>query len=319
MNHGIDIFAEAKKLAALPEDSDSKNWAVAEHLIYKLNLPGLWAQICLMAAGLTEGAILKIWLLLEAVNGMRRQSGHWDAQLAQELLTKVQQQVDDLLKDDANSITRSRLLELRAYHGGWVYHATGDYNAAADCHRHTLVTATSDRGKAFARYNMIYEQLHASIVANDGSEGDRFKELLEAGSALRSVLGDDVAEDRRWAANIACHVAFFDWLVNHRIDIAEAVQAIEALNDETRPIFGSASAVMESLRILETEPDAAATIAYGIDSEGNVDWRSYALYIAGVADQKSGKRDMADAAWQEAMNIPNAKNGGHMIAAVISR
>ena len=62
----------AEELSEQPEVVDPNFWPHRKEIID--NQPKFWAEICHLAGLLTDNIILRIWLLIEFVNGWRRQN-----------------------------------------------------------------------------------------------------------------------------------------------------------------------------------------------------------------------------------------------------
>lgn len=114
---GHDLFNTAHALANLPEDTDSNDWEVRNEIIYAQNDPSLWQLICLVAATLETTPIITIWLLIEHINGWRRQTGKWDIAYAVEMMTRIRMKIEMLGKSHPRY---HRLLTLYHYHAGWI-------------------------------------------------------------------------------------------------------------------------------------------------------------------------------------------------------
>lgn len=316
-----NLFEEAQRLAQLSDETDSAKWEAAKRFLYELKLPDVWAKICLIACALTDHPVKRVWLLMECVNGLRRQSGRWDTSLATGLLEEIKCRIDALPSGiDLN--LRQRLTELWCYHGGWVLHPAGQFEQAAACHAAAVQLARKRgdvRAERLTWYNAGYEHLHALIVRNDPDLEKRFDEYCRVADATLEALSAGTDDDLRWRANIQCHRSFFTWVVLGSIRTTEALEAMDALDAKTKPAFSEAALVLEALQHFEINPQRAAEIAGGINPTGQIDWRSYALYIQTLALAKAGKTVEAAASFEEVRDLPNRENGGHLVAALITR
>lgn len=315
-----DVFEQAKKLVQLSPDTDSKDWAIARVLLYEQNLPGLWAKICLLAAAITAVPVLNIWFLIECVNGLRRQTGKWEVSLACGLLNEIKRKIDFLPRE--MSATISRLTELWCYHGGWVYHSAGQFDKAEACHRQAAELAQvngDERAKALAEYNQYYEGLHYRIGNSEPELKGYFRQYNDIAEHMLSLLTSVADEDFRWRANILCHVSFFTWIVTGEITTRFALSAIDDLPESTKPAFLEAQATLLALFLLKDEPAKAVEIAQDVNPEGQIDWRSYAMYIRGLALVQIGRDKEAQKVFQQLRSLPEREHGGHLIQALIEQ
>jgi hypothetical protein len=312
-----DVYSEASKLSKLPADTDSRDWPLGKKLLYEEGAPGLWARICLVAAALTQEPMLAIWLLIECVNGLRRESGKWDVSFASGLLDAIRERIE-LLPDQGGPCVL-RLRELWCYHSGWVYHPAGQFTKAVECHRQSIGLASNPRARSLSEYNMLYEGMHHAIVMADPQLADRFREYVHAAQETLGVLSSNEEDDKRWRANIQGHLAVFTWMVSGEIAVSDALAAFEALPGDTRNAFSEAEVVIGALNVLTETPLEAVGIANGINPEGQIDWRSYAMYIHGVALAKVGKAEESQEVFTHLLTLPNRENGGHLVAALIEQ
>ena len=313
----FDVYGAAKELLRLPAGTDSSKWLMGKKLLYTEKLPGLWARICLTAAALTEELELNIWFLIECVNGLRRQSGKWDVGFASGLLDEIKHKIDRI---PGNRIeVKTRLTELWCYHSAWVYHPAGLYAKAAACHRIAMTMAGNERDRLLASYNSCYEEMHLKIVDADSKLTDFFGQYREVAEETLKVLSSDNNDDIRWRANIQCHLTFFTWLLSGVVDEGSALEAMEKLPEDISPAFSGARLVFEALSVMAASPDQAAEIAGGYDPKDQIDWRSYAMYIQGLALRQVGKEDGTKKVFDHLRVLNKNENGGHLVRALIDR
>jgi len=312
----IDREAIVKELVELPEDTDSRDWPWIKKIVYELNQSRLWSDICIDAFNRTDSPALKIWFLLEHVNGWRRQLGKWDMKVAFEALEEIKFRISQL----PDSYPRKdRLIELWLYHSGWVYHPAGEFSKAADCH---LVAAkraavTNNKwGMACGSFNAYYERLNAAIIANKGI-AEEYGKFRKAAYDFLAVLTGDDDNDIRWRANVFCHLAFYDWVVEGKYPGEEDIAFLDELPNQLRLAFADAAVVLRALFKFPDSRQRSMEITTRLGLTAEVEWYSFAILVRISALEKMGKMEETRAAKEELDRIFENRHGGHLAWAIL--
>ena len=313
----------AKELAKLPKDTDSRDWIEAKKFLYELNLPLIWSQICLLAFGLTRNAIIQIWLLIEYINGWRRQPGKWDMLVALEVLDEIRQRINRLPDDHPRE---DRLLELWLYHSGWIYHPAGEFGKAAGCHERAVQMAETDGnnwGRLLSLFNAAYERLNEAILFNKGiSEyyGEFQRSAYDFLDYLATLALDGVLSDNniRWQANVHCHLIFYGWVVERRYPSRPDVSFLYDLPEALGPAFADAAVVLEALCELSADPERVMKITSGVALAAEVEWYTFAKLVQISALGKTGKLKEAEVVQREMDDFLKDRHGGHLASAILA-
>lgn len=215
-----------------PDKTDSRTWPFARSILYDLCDGGLWVAVCSVALTLVSDPVFTIWLMLEWVNGWRRQSGLWDANVAARKLDEVKKLIDAL---GAEHQRFARLMGLWSYHGAIVYYeAAGQFDRAATCYREEAKLAQTDWDRARALFMASEAQVRHFICTADSLEIMPIGEYTDlertADEALRHVGSLDAADGIRWTANINDDLVLWDWIINGHFN-QEAFAAFNAAYD----------------------------------------------------------------------------------------
>lgn len=310
----------AEMLALDPETTDSRDWPWVQEIIYQKKNFRLWAEICGRAAAMTADPILKILFLLEYINGFRRQSGLWDIQYAVRHMDETKELIENLRDVHPRKL---RLLELWAYHSGWVYRSAGEFLKAADAHIFELDIAKLRKDKnaaAIASHN-----LQLALMEWDISQGHLDKVFFElfsgANARLLKVLSISInnANDLRWRANILCHQAWYDFLVKRQKTTKDVfqilVQTAEKLNiTEFAGIYTILRACNDYL-----DGDFAGSLKHigQINQSLSIYWRSYAMLLKSLALEKLGRADEAELLKSQIRELPKIEHGCHLAGAIL--
>ena len=264
----------SNQLIKLARDKDCNDWPFRNQILYTECNLGLWVQICERALIGSEDDIAKIRLLLEVVNGLRRQKSAMESasiklESAGELIA--------LLPDDYPQ--KVRLLELCAYHGAIIFHALGRFDDAAKCHALESRLATDNRGRWLAIFNQQLAIFYASL-----SEGKTPIDLLDvAVTKALEVLSDDSVENNRWRANILCHYVFCSWLAgkDREVNTDWAIRYLQyQLPKDLAPAFSHALPVIEAIKAYwDSDYSKALKLANSEKVKGDLGWYGNALLV----------------------------------------
>ncbi|MFA6304207.1 MAG: hypothetical protein WCV73_03765 [Patescibacteria group bacterium] len=238
------------------ETTNSNDWPERQRVMYEQADYLGWANICFEAYKRAENLVLKIWLLLEFVNGYRRQPGIWSIERATQWLDEAHHLIVKLGHHPQNK----RLQSIWAYQRGMVYHLSGEFYQAADCHHLAVEIASDHVERTISEYMVAYENLNDAIFNNDQiSQRSKNYEIV-ARRLLKAFKGNDSQNQLRWYANVLCHRAVFAWL-DHSVDKVPrfATKALAFL--KTHPqipasAFADALVVMQAMqtgKLVETK------------------------------------------------------------------
>lgn len=312
----IDVFAVAKKLAALQPEVDPNEWPHRNEILYEKDRPDIWALICLLVGTVTRDMIKIIWLLLEFINGYRRQNTLWDIKLAVDVLDEIKRRII-IRRIEAPSLTsriETRFLELWGYQGGLVYHAAGEFIKAAECHETAADIAKEagdERSEALERYMAAHERLFAALSSNENVTAC-YSTFQQACKAFQQILGPG-EEDKRWRGNVYASQVLLAWIVNEEQPNLTKVDFLEGLTKEMHEAFIDSMIAIRAIRKLSAgELDDARTIVQQVRSKGEIDWRSCSMYIYIVIQLKLGNRTGAREKLQELLGFGETEHGGHL-------
>ncbi|MFA4941721.1 MAG: hypothetical protein WC582_03995 [Patescibacteria group bacterium] len=307
------------KLAALGEDTDSRDWPEVEEYLYKLNLPLTWAQICLAAYTRAKGEVLKTWLLLEYVNGWRRQIGKWDMQMAIKILTEIESRIDRLPDEHPR---KDRLIGLWFYHSGWVYHPAGEFIKAAECHdlaAERAKQAGDKPGELLSLYNAAYEYLNGALKDNEVcSILKYYEDFKSAAQNFLDNLKSNSDHDVRWRSNVHCHQILFAWLAVEKYPKENDIAFLDELPESLLPSFVDAAVVIRTLSVFPENWGQAETIASGAVLVSETDWYAFAQLIRFSAFINMGKSEKAAIVLAELKNFLSERHGGHLALAIMN-
>lgn len=302
----------ARQLAALPEDTDANDWPYRNHILYTLKDYRLWAEVCLLAFGLTSNPILLVWFMLEFVNGWRRQEGLWDIKLAVTMLDAVKLRVDSLPEDHPR---RARLTVLWAYNAGWVYHPAGEFAKAARCHRVAAKFATTERDLRLSLYNAADAMLNNALAQGDRARiAEAYAEFQAAAATMEVHLQSGSDEDVRWRLSMACHRLNFAWLCNAECpDAAGELARLEAAPEILKPSFGEVLPLMRAIQTRRTgNPTDALLYTKQVSEKTTAGWHSLTLLFRAELFATIGNQSGVDAAHQEILDLAARAHGAHL-------
>ena len=312
-----EMFEIAKKLSQLPPTTDSNDWPERKEILYQQENYGLWAQICLLAAVLAEDFVTRIWLVIEYVNGLRRQPGLWGVNLALNMLDEIKQRIDRLTDDYPQ---KQRLAVLWVYHGGWVYHPAGEFGKSAECHELSAEIARKagdKRGELLANHNATMERLNAAIVENK-IPTSYYQQFDKANQELLKILVTNSDEDIRWKANVYCHQMWYAWLVKREQPDQGKLEFLRSLEKTHPPIFPDATDLFRAIQVLNRQPKLALVITAELEKRiKDVDWRTYALLVHAYAQHLADDEESAISKLQQIETIAEKEHGGHLAQAII--
>ncbi|MCD4705302.1 hypothetical protein K8R66_04485 [bacterium] len=315
-----DIFTIAKKLAEIPNTTDSKNWLIAKKFLYELNEPLLWAQTCLLAGTFTTDDVVKIWLLIEAINGWRRQPGKWDSELASKVLDDIRERIDILGEEHSRY---RRLLSLWHYHAALVYHANGDFEKAMSCHQESSDLAETEKEKLISSFSAIIANINHLIFHNIYGELDTvYKSLNEIGAKLLEMFeGSESEDDLRWQANVICHLSWYNWIFNSAPVAESSINFLNLLPDNLKNTFEVANTVVQMIHLINNSKDFKEIIIeiiimskkVHLNSNADIDWRGFALIVeAQVSKQLGHESNLAGAL----LDLEERNMGGNLAKAI---
>ena len=316
----MNIFTIAKNLANLPWTTDSKNWPEAKKFLYGLDKPLLWAQICLLAGTLTHNFIVKIWLLIEFVNGWRRQPSKWDSELASNVLDEIRKLIDVLGKEHPRY---KRLLSLWCYHAGLVYHANGDFEKASNTHQTEAGLTQNETMKKQAEYFAKRENLNA--VIND-RKTITFIRMRRAYDNFKTAAQDflkqlsDSENDIRMRANVTCDKIWYRWIIDTKYPLTKEINSIEKLPENLKLAFRDGLQTIRAIKLLQKDPKKVIGISKKIHPNANIDWKGFTMIVEVQAMMKSRKpsdREAAVILKEEILNLPEKNTGGHLEKAIV--
>ncbi len=303
------------RLAGLGPDTDSNDWPERDQILYKEKNPMLWLRICERAQQLApEEAVVRIWLRLEEINGMRRLNGLWPIDVVVTKHAFVRLLIDKLGPDHPRY---KRLLGLWCYHGAMIHHLLGRFDDAARCHETEVELAEDERGKALAVFTQRVEEVNAAVVAGCDELFMWTQRLLEASYAADEQLGKS-GEDLRWRANVYCHMLFYGWLQGYgksAVGLAE-VEFLEKLPADLAPAFAHALPVIRAIAALWDDNYAAAEACLDQPEVKNqIDWHGNALLVK-LAIRRMRHRPTRDVL-AEIEALGSTEHGGHFAKAAV--
>lgn len=313
----IELDVLVRYLQSLPVNTDSNDWEYRREILYQECKPEFWALACQTAINDKTNPILKIWLMIESVNGWRRQPGLWNIKQVSVTLSDIFYQIKALSADHP---LYARLAGLWAYHGAFVYHALGEYAVAADCHQTEESLALTERERFIARFNRLIEEAYAVVVK--GNKKPDLAELLETADHLLTFLGRESDEDNRWRANIYCHCLVLGWLFDQlppESTVNDWMTFFDDLSESIRPAFGPALLVMYAIDAFRSENyPRALLLASDEQVKSQIDWYSFALLVRlAVLRQTNQTEQIADVI-QEIGSIGTNNFGGHLAQALVA-
>lgn len=309
----------ARHYAGLGEDTEPNNWPWRNSVLYEHLNPQLWVQVCVLAMALTNNAVLLAWFMLEFVNGLHRQEGLWDVGLAVAMLDAVKLRVETFM---ALHPRRARLLEMWAYHGGWVYHPAGEFAKAAECHQWAVEHAVTDRARAQAAYNAAYEELNAAIAQGDHMRMEAaYGAFAQAKDSFFAYLKTDSDEDVRWRINLYCHCMLFTWLLNKPCpETGEYMQALALAPPQLVSSVGQALPLMRALEAQRRGDDEEALrIVAEVDEQTMAEWRSFAMLLRAELLFRKGDQAGAAEVRTAIAKLAGREHGAHLAKAVAQR
>lgn len=313
----INVFRIVKELLELETPTDSDDWPHRNQIIYQpTNKPDIWAKICLFAAALTENLILKIWFLIEFVNGWRRQIGKWDIELAINILEEIKNKIDGLPEKHPQ---KDRLLELYFYHSSYVYFPAGEFIKAAACNveeAKIAAKASDKRGMMLARLNAAFQWLNAGIVAN-GNISSLYRQFEKSCQNFLKVLTTEAEEDLRWKANVYNSLMFYGWIVNRKKPDDQMLQYLIKLPNGLVEIFANVVLILRAIKELEDHPGEAISILNQVDKNATIDARTFSIVVEVQAYQRLNKPKAVEDSLRRIEHLTKKEHGGQVALAII--
>lgn len=302
------------------EDSDPNNWPYRHDIIYPpTNRPDIWAQICKQAyekCDEKKQPILKIWLLIEQVNGLRRQSDLWDINLAMELLEEAKQKIDKLPEDHPR---KSRLKEMFFYHAGYVYYPAGEFKKAALCHSMEAEIARRDgnkKGELLAEFNTEFMLLNAAVAAGKIAI-PHYQSFYQAGQNLLAALaGSDAEYDIQWMANVFYNLSLYDWLINKKLPNEGALDFLNNLPESIAPTFSDAITIVKAISYVDERPEDTIEIV-GDEIATDADTHSIMLLLIAQAYNKLENHKSSLITLSKIKKMAEHTHGTHVAQAIV--
>lgn len=258
----IDVVKIAEELAKLPEITEANNWPHRNKIIYALDKPNDWATICAAALNLTENQILKIWFLIEFVNGKRRHNPSMETLF---MISDVLEEAKRRIEKNSGHASYKRLLELWAYHSAHVHHMLGEFDKAAISHEvsYSIAKESGVRSELLALYNLEFARL-AAAIAEKKEIKKSWNNFWDACSKLMTVLDKAKEEDMRWMANVCYNLMLYSWLIDKKVPGKVGISFLEKLPETIKPSFENHILIMRALALIEKKPEKAIDIIGGI-------------------------------------------------------
>lgn len=271
------------ELLRLGPDTDSNDWPIRNEVLYKQNNPTLWSEICQEALmhNRVQDPVVRIWLRIEEVNGLRRQSGLWQ-NVAKEKLGFIRKLIDELGFDHPR---RARLLGLWAYHGAMVFHIAGEFSKAACCHQEEEALAELAKDgwhQAVAHFCWAIENANAAVVAGEFSHED-VTSVIEACLRVVAIADKTSTECIRWQANVYCHMVFWSWFGGSKTLVTvlpKWVDFLESLPSDIVPVFAHALPVVRAISSYYSgDYIGAVNLTNDLAIKADPDWYERALVV----------------------------------------
>lgn len=323
-----------EKLLGLPPETEIALSPLAEYIVYTENggNPRRWATISESVLTLLSEKIKlppeeyyerTVTFALEQVNGLRR-TPDWNPTALDALLGMVKSDLSNIPPGER----RTRLKGLYCYHGAMMYHASGDYGKAAECHE----AASTLPGKRFdvelAKYMAVYERLNEALVHWDSNLiSIRMDALEQAGAQFRNAFNHPPTPlEVQWNANVKIHLWRADFLsmrgtFEHFPNQPLIHEIAEELPKNLFPAFADALAVLTAVeRAQMYKPKLAYLLAFQVGKNplADPDWRSEALLLCGLLEQHEDcDRAEARKIYQSVIDLKG--HGGHVARAIAKR
>lgn len=288
MNDYTEINASeiAAELAQLPETVDSNDWPHRNKIIYTLDMPNEWASICSTALNLTNNQILKIRFLLEYVNGRRRNNPSAETLL---MLNEILDEARDRIELNPEHASHKRLLELWAYHSGYVSHMLGDFKNAVKSHEisYSIAQESDVKNELLALFNLECERLNAAIAKNKDIK-PAWNNFWDVCNKLMTVLDKTKEENMRWMANACYNLMLYSWLIEKKSPDKVGLSFLEDLPDNIKPAFVNEIILIKAINLLDSNPQKAVDTAGHILTDNN-ETHAMALIIMARAKLEMGE------------------------------
>ena len=285
------------ELAGEPENTDSNDWPERQEVLYAQNNPGLWAEICRQALTLAPNPVVRIWLLIEQANGLRRQKT-WEMQDVKGLINEAWQATQALGEGHPR---QARLEEVLAYHYSLILHAEGNFGEAAEFQDVSANRASDPFLKLVNKFHAAMERLNDAIVRDNWTRITRFYTLFMeyTRAVIKQAQYSEVPEQIRWCGNVICNGTFYSWLIElasknrPEKEREEWLTYLRSLPDDLKPAFGYALIVIEAIdafgkgqyqRVIDLIVDDLG------DEVVDLEWRANGLLVKMVAWRRLGQR-----------------------------
>ena len=317
----VVVDVEARELAEVKPGTDPNNWPHRHHILYVLDDGAKWAEVCERAIFYFNEAspgsrVHKLFLIIEFLNGFRRQQGLWPEEKASDLLDFAEKEIKSLPDDNPH---RGRLLELLWFNGAEICHQTGQFQESANFHRDSAEATKDQVKRSLGLFNASREELNQKLYTG-GSVGGALEAFRKMADKALGLLHPDVSEQRRWMANIYSDLIYFGWLARQGIDQADIV----SFNDL---VMGQESAFTDSIvlvraiekLVLENDAEAANEIGdKGLEGLSSYNYfEGVLLLMKAEAYARLGDRIAVQDAY---LGIREAasQNHGHQLALAIA-
>jgi hypothetical protein len=325
-----DTIEMARTLAALPEDTDSRDWPFAREILYNRMDYQQWMGICKLAETLTASEVLKTWFLLEYVNGLRRQH-RFDAAYATTQLDEAKRRIDALIHP-----RKTRLTELWAYHGAMVYDRVGAFWKSADCHAvaaQMAIASGNTKTVAIECYLQHKAWMDEETIQScqfpkaptKMSQAKIFRELTKCADLLQPCLSDTDPNDLRWRATIAGQLLLYAYIVGEprRPEMVQhALDYIAALPADIQPALAEMATFLRGLKYIAggAWSDACHEATdWVFPTDGETDWVNYTVLLKGKALTEIGRIDDARRTYNALIDSVFTCQRGYVAAAIALR
>lgn len=333
-------------LATAPVGTEIHNSGMHKKIIYepvggpaRIERIGVMAFDRLIALNAHPEQLETCALMIEG--GVRRMPGLWDTERARDLLNYAKDAEKTNWGNELEA-RKKRLVGLRFYEGGMVYHEGGYFEDARKMHLEAADMAASPAERANSLYMAAYEDLN--LIIADERFGRNPEDLTDGVRALR-LAGERVIVESfeaknpnasRWRGNVLCHVGrgFIFGILNQALtknlrnvakmlaDIPDIVEELKGINDPK-----DKAAVEDGLRWCQAgfailwgnTQDFSACVESILASKGAAaDWRAEALLLKAY-QAKHLLRPNFRQLLREVADFGKTSHGGHVAQAIARR
>ena len=313
----FDVEKCAQALADIVPGTDSNNWPFRNEILFGSDSPQpeLWADICRRAIELNNqlyrSTLHQAWLMIECINGIRRQNGKWGIDLAANMLNEA----ISLIIEVTDKKQKERLFSLYLYHSAQVYHVTGEFGKAAGRHNLAAKTQSDEFLKRQSLYNAVMEHLNRSLIEESDPKSalQCYLDYVFSFGRLLEVLLNENNEQLRWKANIFCQMIFYCWLKEVE-PLPEYISFLENLSPEIVPAVVDARQVVQAIRYITTHKKADLEKAIEVcQAECHESyWKGLTLFVLARAFLLLGNRKKALAVYEQIILLGEKEHGQHL-------